>query len=148
MRALYALVGCAALALFAVPPATAGGDAEVRTFIEKFFADYNGGNLAATMAAWRTDGMHINFSGTVSGNAALQERLGNEIKNGVKLEYSIERVAVEGVSAWATGPYTVTIPSKEGPSTQRHGAWLQLLKRESGHWKIQTASFTRFESPK
>jgi hypothetical protein len=47
----------------------------------------------------------------------------------------------------AAGPYTVTIPGKDGASTEIHGGWLQVLKRDSGSWKIQAASFTRFNAP-
>jgi ketosteroid isomerase-like protein len=49
--------------------------------------------------------------------------------------------------AWAAGLYTVAIPGKDGASAEIHGAWLQVLKRDGGSWKIQGASFTRFNAP-
>jgi len=62
-----------------------------------------------------------------------------ELKMGLKLDHTIERVQVGENMAWAAGPYTVTIPGKDGASTESHGAWLQVLKRDSGSWKIQAA---------
>jgi ketosteroid isomerase-like protein len=50
--------------------------------------------------------------------------------------------------AWAVGPYTVTIPPKDGGNTQSNGVWLQVLKQEAGAWKLQAASFTRVNPPK
>lgn len=55
----------------------------------------------------------------------------------------VDRIDVHGPIAWAAGQYTVTIPSKEGGTTQVNGAWLQVLKQEGAVWRIRAASFTR-----
>ena len=63
-------------------------------------------------------------------------------------EHKIDRVDVHGPIAWAAGQYTVTIPSKEGGTTQVNGAWLHVLKQEGAVWNIQAASFTRVNQPR
>ena len=84
----------------------------------------------------------------VSGKTQMDARIATELKMGLKMDHTIERVQVGENIAWAAGPYTVTIPGKDGEaSTERHGAWLHVLKRYSGSWKIQAASFTRFNAP-
>ena len=63
---------------------------------------------------------------------------------GVKFEHKIDRIEVDSQIAWAAQPYTVTIPSKDGGSTQSNGNWLYILTQEGGGaWKLQAASFTR-----
>jgi hypothetical protein len=49
---------------------------------------------------------------------ALSEGPGDTVK--------IDRIDVHGPIAWAAGQYTVTIPSKEGGTTQVNGAWLHV----------------------
>jgi ketosteroid isomerase-like protein len=84
----------------------------------------------------------------ISGKTQLDARIAAEFKMGLKKQdYTIERVQVGKNMAWAAGLYTVTIPGKDGASTEIHGAWLQVLKRASGSWKIQAASFTRYNAP-
>jgi ketosteroid isomerase-like protein len=77
----------------------------------------------------------------------MDARIVAELKMGLKFDHTIERVQVGENMAWAAGPYTVTIPGKDGASTEIHGGWLQVLKRDNGSWKIQAAGFTRFNAP-
>ena len=83
----------------------------------------------------------------VSGQAQLNQRIDAELKLGVKFDHKIDRIDVDGQTAWAVGHYTVTIPSKDGGSTQKDGAWLQVLKRNNGTWRLQAVSFTRVNQP-
>jgi uncharacterized protein (TIGR02246 family) len=123
------------------------GDTEVKAVITKFFKAFNSGNVDETAALWSPDVVDINVNGMVSGKTQMDARIAAELKMGLKLDHSIERVQVGKNMAWAAGPYSVTIPGKDGASTEVHGAWLHVLKRDSGSWKIQAASFTRFSSP-
>jgi uncharacterized protein (TIGR02246 family) len=137
------------LALLVSMPACAQerSDTEVKAVITKFFKAFNSGNVDETAALWSPDAVDINVNGMVSGKTQIDARIAAELKMGLKLDHTIERVQVGKNMAWAAGPYTVTIPGKHGASTEIHGAWLQVLKRESGSWKIQAASFTRFNAP-
>jgi uncharacterized protein (TIGR02246 family) len=123
-------------------------DTEVKAVITKFFKAFNSGNVNETAALWSPDAVDITVNGMVSGKIQMDARITAEFKMGLKKQdYTIERVQVGKNIAWATGPYTVTIPGKDGATTEIHGAWLQVLKRDSGSWKIQAASFTRFNAP-
>jgi ketosteroid isomerase-like protein len=149
MRRLYAATWIAVLTMLAVPAwAEGSSEATVRTTIEKFFTAFNSGDASAAEELWRADAVEINVMGMVSGEAKLNERLAAELKLGLKLEHKIDRVEVDGSVAWAVGPYTVTIPAKDGGNTQSNGVWLQVLKQEAGAWKLQAASFTRVNPPK
>jgi ketosteroid isomerase-like protein len=124
--------------MLAVPAWAEGpSEATVRTTIEKFFTAFNSGDASAAEELWRADAVEINVMGMVSGEAKLNERLAAELKLGLKLEHKIDRVEVDGSVAWAVGPYTVTIPAKDGGNTQSNGVWLQVLKQEAGAWKLQ-----------
>jgi ketosteroid isomerase-like protein len=150
MRRPYAAIWIMVVTMFAAP-AWSGepSDAAVRATIEKFFAFFNSGDASATTELWRADAVDININGLVSGKAQLDERMTTEFKFGLKFsEHKIDRIEVHGPLAWAAGEYTVTIPSKEGGSTQVNGAWLHVLKQEGAVWKIQAASFTRVNRPK
>jgi uncharacterized protein (TIGR02246 family) len=137
------------LALLVSMPACAQepSDLEVKAVITKFFEAFNSGNVDETAALWSPDAVDINVNGMVSGKTQMDARIAAELKMGLKLDHTIERVQVGKNMAWAAGPYTVTIPGKDGASTQSHGAWLWVLKRDSGSWKIQAAGFTRFNAP-
>jgi uncharacterized protein (TIGR02246 family) len=137
------------LALLASMPAFAQepSDTEVKAVITKFFEAFNSGNANETAGLWSPDAVDINVNGMVSGKTQMDARIAAELKMGLKLDHKIERVQVSENMAWAAGPYTVTIPGKDGASTKSHGAWLQVLKRDSGSWKIQAAGFTRFNAP-
>jgi ketosteroid isomerase-like protein len=149
MRWLYAATWIVFSTMLAVPAWAEGpSDAAVRTTIEKFFTAFNNGNVSEVEELWRADAIEINVNGLVSGEAKLNERLAAELKLGLKLEHKIDRVEVDGAMAWAAGPYILTIPSKDGGSTQSNGAWLQVLKQEGGAWKLQAASLTRVNQPK
>jgi uncharacterized protein (TIGR02246 family) len=150
MRRLYAATWIMVVAMIAVPASPNGPrDAAVRATIEKYFASFNNGDASATAEQWREDAVDINVNGLISGKTQLNERLGTEFKLGVKFsEHKIDRVEIDGPIAWAAGQYTVTIPSKDGGSTQINGAWLHVLKEKGGAWKIQAASFTRVNQPK
>jgi len=150
MRRLYTVTWIMVVALFAVPALPEGpSDAAVRATIERFFASFNSGDASATTELWRADAFDINIDGLISGKAQLDERVATEFKLGLKFsEYKIDHIDVHGPVAWAVGTYTVTIPSREGGSTQLNGAWLHVLKQESADWKIQAASFTRINRPK
>jgi uncharacterized protein (TIGR02246 family) len=136
-------------ALLVSMPACAQGpsDTEVKAVITKFFEAFNSGNADETAGLWSPDAVDINVNGMVSGKTQMDARIAAELKMGLKLDHTLERVQVGKNMAWAAGPYTVTIPGKDGASTEIHGAWLQVLKRDSGSWKIQAASFTRFNAP-
>ena len=138
-----------ALALLVSMPACAQepSDTEVKAVITKFFKAFNSGNVDETAALWSPDAVDINVNGMISGKTQLDARIAAELKMGLKLDHTIERVQVGKDMAWAAGLYTVTIPGKDGANTEIHGAWLQVLKRDSGSWKIQAASFTRFNAP-
>jgi len=150
MRRLRAAIWILIVTMFAVPALPEGpSDAAVRATIEKFFASFNGGDASATTELWRADAVDINFNGLISGKPQLDERVATEFKLGVKFsEHRIDRIDVHGQIAWAAGEYMVTIPSKEGGTTQVSGAWLHVLKQEDAVWKIQAASFTRVNQPK
>jgi uncharacterized protein (TIGR02246 family) len=138
------------LALVVSMPACAQepSDTEVKAVITKFFKAFNSGNVDETAALWSPDAVDITVNGMVSGKTQMDARIAAELKMGLKKQdYTIERVQIGKNMAWAAGPYTVTIPGKDEASTEIHGAWLQVLKRESGSWKIQAASFTRFNAP-
>lgn len=137
------------LALLVSMPACAQepSDTEVKAVITKFFKAFNSGNVDETAALWSPDAVDINVNGMISGKTQLDARIAAELKMGLKLDHTIERVQVGKNMAWAAGPYTVTIPGKDGASTEIHGAWLHVLKRDGGSWKIQAASFTRFNAP-
>jgi uncharacterized protein (TIGR02246 family) len=137
------------LALLVSMPACAQepSDTEVKAVITKFFKAFNSGNVDETAALWSPDAVDINVNGMISGKTQLDARIAAEFKMGLKLDHTIERVQVGKNMAWAAGPYTVTIPGKDGASTEIHGAWLHVLKRDGGSWKIQAASFTRFNAP-
>ncbi len=142
------------LALLVSMPACAQepSDTQVKAVITKFFEAFNSGNADETAGLWSPDAMDmdINVNGMVSGKTQMDARIAAELKMGLKrlkLDHTIERVQVSENMAWAAGPYTVTIPGKDGASTESHGAWLQVLKRDSGSWKIQAAGFTRFNAP-
>ena len=138
-----------ALALLVSMPACAQepSDTEVKAVITKFFEAFNSGNADETAGLWSPDAVDINVNGMVSGKTQMDARIAAELKMSLKLDHTIERVQVGKNMAWAAGPYTVTIPGKDGASTEIHGAWLQVLKRGSGSWKIQAASCTRFNAP-
>jgi uncharacterized protein (TIGR02246 family) len=119
----------------------------VKAIITKFFEAFNSENVDQTAALWSPDAVDINVNGMVSGKTQMHARIAAELKKGLKFDHTIERVQVGENMAWAAGPYTVTIPGKDGASTEIHGGWLQVLKRDSGSWKIQAASFTRFNAP-
>ena len=137
------------LALLVSMPACAQepSDTEVKAVITKFFKAFNSGNVDETAALWSPDAVDITINGMVSGKTQMDARIAAEFKMGLKLDHTIERVQVGKNMAWAAGPYTVTIPGKDGASTEIHGAWLHVLKRDGGSWKIQAASFTRFNAP-
>jgi uncharacterized protein (TIGR02246 family) len=120
---------------------------EVKAVVTKFFEAFNSGNVNETAALWSPDALDINGNGMVSGRTQMDARIAAELKMGLKLDHTIERVQVGENMAWAAGPYTVTIPGKAGASTAIHGAWLQVLKRDNDSWKIQAAGFTRFNAP-
>jgi uncharacterized protein (TIGR02246 family) len=146
LKRLSALV----LALLVSMPAWAQepSDTEVKAVITKFFNAFNSGNVDETAALWSPDAVDITVNGMVSGKTQMDARIAAEQKMGLKKQdHTIERVQVGKYMAWAAGLYTVTIPGKDGPNTEIHGAWLQVLKRDSGSWKIQAASFTRFNAP-
>jgi uncharacterized protein (TIGR02246 family) len=135
------------LALLVSTPAWAQepSDTEVKAVITKFFNAFNSGNVDETAALWSPDAVDITVNGMVSGKTQMDARIAAEQKMGLKKQdHTIESVQVGKNMAWAAGLYTVTIPGKDGASTEIHGAWLQVLKRDSGSWKIQAASFTRF----
>jgi ketosteroid isomerase-like protein len=150
MRGLYAASAIILVTMLAVPGLSAApNDAAVRATIEKFFASFDAGDADATAALWRADAVDVNINGLISGKAQLDERLAAEFKLGLKFsEHRIARIDIHGAIAWAAGEYTVTIPSKDGASTQLNGAWLQVLKQEGATWKIQAASFTRVNQAK
>jgi uncharacterized protein (TIGR02246 family) len=137
------------LALLVSMPACAKepSDTEVKGVITKFFEAFNSGNVDETAALWSPDAVDINVNGSVSGKTQMDARIAAELKMGLKFDHTVERVQVGENMAWAAGLYTVTIPGKDGASTEFQGGWLQVLKRESGSWKIQAASFTRFNPP-
>jgi uncharacterized protein (TIGR02246 family) len=137
------------LALLVSMPACAKepSDTEVKGVITKFFEAFNSGNVDETAAFWSPDAVDINVNGSVSGKTQMDARIAAELKMGLKFDHTVERVQVGENMAWAAGLYTVTIPGKDGASTEFQGGWLQVLKRESGSWKIQAASFTRFNPP-
>jgi len=137
------------LALLVSMPACAQepSDTEVKAVITKFFQAFNSGNVDETAALWSPDAVDINVNGMVLGKRQMDARIAAELKIGLKMDHTIERVQVGKNLAWAAGPYAVTIPGKDGASTEIHGAWIQVLKRDSGSWKIQAASFTRFNAP-
>jgi ketosteroid isomerase-like protein len=105
------------------------------------------GNIDQSAALWSPDAADINVNVMVSGKTQMDARIAVELKMGLKFDHAIERVQVGENMAWAAGPYTGTIPGKDGASTEIHGGWLEVLKRDSGSWKIQAASFTRFNAP-
>jgi ketosteroid isomerase-like protein len=150
MTRLYAAIRLIALAMFAVPAlCDVPNDAAVRATIESFFTSFNRSDASATASLWRADAVDININGLILGKAQLDERVATEFKLGLKFsEHKIDRIDVNGSIAWAAGEYTVTIPSKEGGSTQVNGAWLHVLKQEGGVWRMQAASFTRINQPK
>jgi uncharacterized protein (TIGR02246 family) len=137
------------LALLVSMPACAQepSDTAVKAIITKLFEAFKSGNVDQTAAFWSPDAVDINVNGMVSGKTQMHARIAVELKMGLKFDHTIERVQVGENMAWAAGPYTVTIPGKDGASTAIHGGWLQVLKRDSGSWKIQAASFTRFNAP-
>jgi uncharacterized protein (TIGR02246 family) len=138
-----------ALALLVSMPACAQepSDTEVKAVITKYFNAFNSGNVDETEALWSPDAVDITVNGMISGKSQMDARIAAEFKMGLKKQdYTIERVQVGKNMAWAAGLYTITIPGKDGASTEFHGAWLQVLKRDSGSWKIQGASFTRFNA--
>jgi len=137
------------LAFLASMPAWAQepNNTEVKAVITKFFKAFNSGNVDETAALWSSDAVDITVNGMVSGKTQMDARIAAEQKMGLKKQdHTIEQVQVGKNMAWAAGLYTVTIPGKDGASTEIHGAWLQVLKRDSGSWKIQAASFTRFNA--
>jgi ketosteroid isomerase-like protein len=149
MRRLYAATWIVLSTMLAVPASAEGpSEGTARTTIEAFFMAFNSGDASAAEELWRADAVEINVNGMVSGETKLNERLAAELKLGLKLEHKIDRVEVDGAMAWAVGPYTVTIPSKDGGSTQSNGVWLQVLKHDAGAWKLHAASFTRVNPPK
>jgi ketosteroid isomerase-like protein len=148
MRRLCAAVWLGVSVMIAGPVAAQGSDQAVRATIEKFFTAFNSGSVSAATELWRRDAVDINFSGLISGADQLEKRIAAELKLGVKFDHTIDRIEVEGQLAWAAGHYGVTIPSKDGQSTQRVGAWLQVLKQDGGIWKFQAVSFTRVDPPK
>lgn len=143
MKRLNAAAWIVVTTMFAVSASAQDSNALVRATIEKFFVAFNSGNVSAATELWRPDAVDINFSGMISGKAQLDERIAAELKLGVKFDHNIAHIDVDGPIAWAVGQYTVTIPSKDGGSTQRNGAWLQVLKQHNGTWKFQAVSFTR-----
>jgi uncharacterized protein (TIGR02246 family) len=136
------------LALLVSMPACAQEptDTEVKALITKFFEAFNSGNVDQTAALWWPDAVDINVNGLVSGKTQLDARIAAELKLGLKFDHTIDRVQVAENHAWAAGRYTITIPGKNGTSTAIDGGWLQVLKRHRGSWKIQAASFTRFNA--
>jgi uncharacterized protein (TIGR02246 family) len=121
---------------------------DVKAVITKFFEAFNSGNVDETAALWSPDAVDITINGMISGKTQMDALIAAERKMGLKKQdHTIERVQVGKNMAWAAGAYTVTIPGKDGANTESHGAWLQVLKRDGGSWKIQAASFTRFNAP-
>ena len=142
-------ISCALiLALLVSMPAFAQepSDSAITAVITKFFEAFNSGNVDQTAALWSPDAVDIDVNGLVSGKTQLDARIAAELKMGLKFDHTIERVQVAESVAWAAGRYTITIPGKDGSSTTIDGGWLQVLKRHRGSWKIQAASFTRFNS--
>lgn len=134
--------------LVSMPACAEPGDNEVKAVITKFFEAFNNGNVDETAALWSQDAVDITVNGMISGKTQMDALIAAERKMGLKKQdYTIERVQVGKNMAWAAGAYTVTIPGKDGASTDIHGAWLQVLRRHGDSWKIQAASFTRFNAP-
>ena len=142
-------ISCALiLALIVSMPALARepSDSPITAVITRFFDSFNSGNVDQTVALWLPDSVDINVNGLVSDKTQLDARIAAELKAGLKFDHTIERVQVVENVAWAAGRYTITIPGKDGSTSKIDGGWLQVLKRHRGTWKIQAASFTRFNS--
>jgi uncharacterized protein (TIGR02246 family) len=142
-------ISCALILALLVPmPAFAQepSDTAITAVITKFFEAFNSGNVDQTAALWSPDAVDINVNGLVSGKTQLDARIAAELNMGLKFDHTIERVQIAENIAWAAGRYTITIPGKDGSSTAIDGGWLQVLKQHRGSWKIQAASFTRFNS--
>src|ERR1700693_3077755 len=104
MRRQYAAAWIVVSTMFVMSTSAQGGDAPVRATIEEFFAAFNSGNVSAATAVWRSDAVDINFSGMISGKEQLEERIGAELKLGVKFDHTIDRIDIVGPIAWAAGP--------------------------------------------
>jgi ketosteroid isomerase-like protein len=123
-------------------------DTPVRATIDKYFAAFNNGDLPVVTDLWRADAIEITVRGLMTDKARRDEHFADDLKLGVKFEHKIDHIQVDKQIAWVAGPYTVTIPSKDGGSTQSNGNFLHVLRQEGGTWKIQAASFTRTNQPK
>jgi ketosteroid isomerase-like protein len=133
----------------AVPVSAQGASDAVRATIEKYFEAVNSGNVPeAASEPWQEDAVDINSSGMISGKAQIFERISGAIKIGAKFEHTIDRIDVDGPIAWAAGKYLVKVPSKDGGSAQANGAWLHVLKQDTGAWKFQAVCFSRTSQPR
>jgi len=147
MRALFSAAWIAVSAMSAVPAFAQGASDAVGATSDQFFKAINSGDLRGATEVWRADAIDISVGG-VADKAQRDETIANELKVGVKFEHKIDRIEVDNQMAWVVGPYTVTIPSKDGGSTQFNGNFLHVLRQEAGAWKLQAASFTRTNQPK
>jgi ketosteroid isomerase-like protein len=145
----YAAAWLVASTMFVMPASAEEPSDSVRATIDGYFEAVNTGNVpAAATDPWRADTVDINSTGMISGKTQIFERISDAIKRGVKFQHKIDRIDIDGPIAWAAGHYTVTIPSKDGGSTQSDGAWLHVLKQENGAWKFQAVCFSRTTPPK
>ena len=94
-----------------------GNDSEVKAVVTKFFEAFNAGKVEEAAALWSPDAVDINVNGLISGKTQLDTRIARELKMGLKIDHTIERIQVVDNLAWAAGPYTVKIPSKDGAAS-------------------------------
>ncbi len=111
--------------------------------IDKYFAAFNSGDLPTAIELWRADAIEISVRGLTTDKARRDEHFADDLKLGVKFEHKIDHIQIDNQMAWVAGPYTVTIPSKDGGSTQSNGNYLHVLRQEGRAWRFQAASFTR-----
>lgn len=148
MRGLFAAAWIAVSTMSAVPAFAQGASDTVRATIDQFFKAFNSADLPAIIELFRADAIEITVRGLVTDKARRDDHYADDLKLGVKFEHKIDRIEVGNQLAWAMGPYTVTIPSKDGGGTQINGNFLHVLRQEGGAWKFQAVSFTRTNQPK
>jgi uncharacterized protein (TIGR02246 family) len=125
-----------ALTLPCAASAQAGGDlkAQINKTDQAWEKAYNAGDAAGVTALYAKDGALMPpGSESVTGTSAIHAYWAEDIKGGAKMALTTGDVLGGGDHAVATGKWVAT--SADGKHLD-HGTYMEVLKKESGTWKL------------
>ena len=116
-----------------------------RKAVEAFFGKYNDTILkkdAAGLAAMYTqDGIEVTPQGPVAGREALQKLFTGALKPVIDHAAKVDQVgAVSDAPLWATGSWSATIESSNGPM-KISGFWGATFTRDVGDLRMTTLTY-------